>query len=757
MNNSSANPNTKRSLLAQHNSYIQPHVGGNTASDYDQKYIDEQKRVISERNRQIPQSYSPRYEEYYTQMPGLFGTRYPNQVKQDITDRYDPYGDYLHRKNLLISNNVTRYTTHYLNINSADRRRVPASNKGTPVLITNNGMMLTKGETNLMITYQNHNMGVNDKLSISGLSPTKKTLNIKTTANILIEFENDSAYMAINYPHNIDYTTEADALTFDTSELFVGLEGIRGYNSTSMIGNIPINYLNGRHRIYIVHPDKIGQGTYSLNKFYIKLNRTYSDNGDTYAPTTYKFVLYYYYIGGISLNRINADYPVDLTQLQGFHIINSIVDDNRFTINLNKSAGATLSFGGDISLYISKIIDIDQGYPYPNTYSIQLEKTYTNIISARIISSEFPNTEKVFKGTTAKQNNKLYWQNIEDGDITYSIELSPGNYTPDDLITEIQNKAYEVLRTDKTELGGILATSSYSNRNFIRVSIDTNTDIVTFKSYKEAILRKPFIETNPIIDPTSTSTETAASYTITVEQVNHGLVVGDTILISGSLSYLGIPSDTLNLEHVVTEVVDTDRYRFAISHFNLLSSKEDNSGGNAITIYAPNLVRFRFDYSDTIGAPLGFRDVGEINAVTQYASVITNADAYFMESTFPVNPDGSTKVFINNNINLSGDNYIALVCKQLKGIQSTGKIKDMFAKILLSGLPGKVLYNTVVNTQIYEFNLIPELTQLDFEYYSPDGVLYDFNNIDHSFTLELITLDELPKGTGIVPSSGKIN
>ena len=40
---------------------------------------------------------------------------------------------------------------------------------------------------------------------------------------------------------------------------------------------------------------------------------------------------------------------------------------------------------------------------------------------------------KVFKNNSGKQNNKLYWQNLDDGDTVYSIEIDSGNYNATDL------------------------------------------------------------------------------------------------------------------------------------------------------------------------------------------------------------------------------------------------------------------------------------------------------------------------------------
>ena len=72
-----------------------------------------------------------------------------------------------------------------------------------------------------------------------------------------------------------------------------------------------------------------------------------------------------------------------------------------------------------------------------------------------------------------------------------------------------------------------------------------------------------------------------------------------------------------------------------------------------------------------------------------------------------------------------------------------------FAKILLSGNPGDILFNTFINYPL-EFDFpIPYLNELDIYFTYPDGTLVDFRNIDHSFTLRIVEKITSPNNTGI--------
>lgn len=100
---------------------------------------------------------------------------------------------------------------------------------------------------------------------------------------------------------------------------------------------------------------------------------------------------------------------------------------------------------------------------------------------------------------------------------------------------------------------------------------------------------------------------------------------------------------------------------------------------------------------------------------------------------------------INKLLDLSGDDYILLKSAQLSSFDknSSNKLNDIFSKILLTGLPGTFLYNTFKTVpKIFNENELPELNEIGFTFYRPDGSLFEFLDRDHSFTLEITTLIE---------------
>ena len=64
--------------------------------------------------------------------------------------------------------------------------------------------------------------------------------------------------------------------------------------------------------------------------------------------------------------------------------------------------------------------------------------------------------------------------------------------------------------------------------------------------------------------------------------------------------------------------------------------------GNGVNFLIPNKFRLRFDYSDTVGPNLGFRDCGKLSSITSYNTTISNTDSYYQE--LDVDESGNKKI-----------------------------------------------------------------------------------------------------------------
>lgn len=146
--------------------------------------------------------------------------------------------------------------------------------------------------------------------------------------------------------------------------------------------------------------------------------------------------------------------------------------------------------------------------------------------------------------------------------------------------------------------------------------------------------------------------------------------------------------------------------------------------------------RMLFSFQNTLGNVLGFRDVGQSNSVTIYGNTVSNTDLYEDEQLIPALVQPNT---VQNALNLIGENYF-FMCSQLLSQNVEGIIQNIFAKILASKPHGKILFNTFVDMPTDYNEPLKEISVIDFSFYNYNGQLYDFNGLDHSFTLEIVEL-----------------
>jgi hypothetical protein len=182
-------------------------------------------------------------------------------------------------------------------------------------------------------------------------------------------------------------------------------------------------------------------------------------------------------------------------------------------------------------------------------------------------------------------------------------------------------------------------------------------------------------------------------------------------------------------------------YSVLLPKINLSVATTDTSGGESVVIRVGFLVRFFFNTKNSLGSILGFRDVGEDHAVTRFSNKISNKDSYELEGVTSVNLNsaGLEKKIDSNILNFTGDNlYIYMILNDFSNIITSNEINNAFSKILLTGNPGEILFNTYVPATKEFDEPLAQLNELNIKFVYPDGTLVDFNNINHSFTLSIV-------------------
>lgn len=720
-----------------------------------------------------------------------------SQGKQDTyllkeNDKYDPYTGYLYDHGLLNDGNQKRRLLYnYVDINSSFRRKKSVITVGDEFQLSSDPLTFGNGSNLMHINIDPTTFNVNDPITLTNvvskfaiLRTVRGTLNGQPLPafEILPGFN----FMKIWFDHHIpkDYPSSRT-----TIQIKIG--GIMGYSNNpntvpTLLGNVPISTINTVHtlKLTLTASDVTGDISsillqdptyfdYSPHYFFIILPIGLQMSA-SYVLLIYNFNILFNSLEAIPLNTINTSSQINPNQLSSFHTIKSI-DSTGIIIELpftaitdtdsqNNNTG-TINGGGNF-IILGHVSGIDVGYPDPNSYKVSLPAVYNNVVSIKLVSSEIPNANKTIRDFPPESaNNKLYWNDIDDGDYLYSISVPAGNYTPADLITALSVAFASVPRINSN------ADATYTSTHFIQTAINLNTNEVTFTPYKEFIL--PQVSSNGtvspgpitvieviigdqdpvVLQPSDPVPQAGATYRLTIYQPNNGVSLGQTILIQNAVDDSRIPASVINGTHAVTSVIDQNTYTIDVSKFNSAGNPANTSGGGNVFIYVSDIARFRFDQPNTLGTVLGFRNPGDPLSITPYASVISNAIPYAEELS--TNILGQTIDVTNNALQFAGDNYMIMNAFPIQIYESISAIKSPFAKIILCDSPGKILYNSFVSmTQLYE-NPISTLSDLTIEFFTPDGALVNFDGLDHSFTLEIVTVSDIPANTRINANTGK--
>ena len=724
-------------------------VGG--CKPFDNNYIDEQiDRINQMKMYNNPNNPNNKNNQFDPRMMGFNGPlQQPTQFNQFSTQPmmpqqfkpYDPYKGYLEKNGLVYDPfNHRRFISTFVDVNSKFRKKTPSLILDDPICLKLDPFKTKKNSNIIFVDHPDHPYEDGDLISIAGT--VSKSLILRTydtNGNAAFIIPKYSNIMKIFFKHGLSED-------FVNKSVQVDIEGIKG-DKSSFLGNIPINLINGTHYMYTSLPKQEFAEhddffDYDPCHFFIILSKTLTES---YKLDSYNFKITIRSIGGIPLNYINANYPINHDHKQGYHIItNSTKQGYCFELPI---CAVQKARGGGNNVIVSKVVEVESGYPNPNNYVIQLQNTFSNVLFSRIVSSEFPNSEKVIKDYPPERvNNKLYWNNIDDGDHLYSVDIPSGNYGPRKLANIIETMINQVARISKVD--------GLNPYHYIITDINKHTDEVIFRAYKKFSLIRPFISVTPeIVSNPNLDTDQHPEYVITIKNKMHGMSCsGLNILISDAIDYWGIPAEKINGEHKVINIIDGDTYQIKLPRVNLNDKRVDTKGGANVNILIPDMIRMRFDQPNTMGNVLGFRNSGDKNSITPFSTMISNMNPYEFETNsdeFGINCNDKT------SLDLTGDNYVLMVANPLVTLTSVTPTKAAFAKIQLFQVATKLLYNTFIQTsQLYE-DQIREVSELEIKFYTPDGYLYDFNSLDHSFTIEIITVYDIPEGTGINPNTGQ--
>ena len=620
--------------------------------------------------------------------------------------------------------NYNNYKSVRVNIDSTFRKKIPMHILNNKIFsLPKNPLTFFNNSRVVSINCPNHNLTIEDKIILKNVVGENFFDNIKLT------FYKESNYVKIELDTVIHNIFSSDKLSND---LFVTIRGVSGITSTNnFLNNVPINLLNKTHKIFLTKsntevPDP------NRKYFYIQIPISAELSNPTFIVSSRGVSFVFQNIGNIHINEINADYPISFNNSQGELNIFEIVDENNIKINLKKECTRDISNTGGDNITLIKILSTASAYPYSNNYKINLGVNLSNVEYIKLISTEIPNSDKIIRDfPESRRNNKVFWEIAEDGDILYELEITPGNYGASCLAEEIAMQWNKVTRQLRTTTS---TSSTKSDLNRVTVTIDTLTNIVTFFAFSVYTLSMAL-------------TRSKAEFPdglkrVIVAHPNHGLSPGDQITIEGALSTDTIPRASLNSTFEIESLIDAHQYVIKIPSHNSNTS-EVTFGDGSINVLTPVKFRLLFDRPGTVGNLLGFRNVNTKTAISPFVTSFSNNMAYELdyfvnEVGIQIANDSYSKVS-NNILQLYGDNYIILTCDAIQDDVKVGKLDGQLAKLFLSKPPGEVIYNQFAQLNYHLKKEKTNISELEFSFSYPDGVPYDFNGLDHSFTLEIFT------------------
>ena len=558
----------------------------------------------------------------------------------------------------------------------------------------------------IVIQHKNHPFLVNDNIVLQGIKTTNVTLESGIT------FIENSSFVRINHKnHNINLNT--------INPIYIEIKNFIGnsYNNTEF-NDIPINTINGLKKIY----STITKLELASNDYYYINTDIISKNNVIYNLSS--ILIIFKDINGINLNLLNANYPVNINQLYGFQTITKITKDS-YTIKLNINNNISIYECGGDSIWVAKILDYIEGYPQNNYYKIPLKKTFYNVSKIKLISTEFPNTEKIIKSIPEnKKNNAFYWKLRQDGDEIYSIELDPGNYTIELLKFKLKEKIQSVPRNTLIIKNNNITDYLYDNYNKCNIRIEPTLDLFAIQFFEIIYVSKAIIFKSSV-------DFTDGFSRLIINHPSHRLDVDITITIQNAIETDGIPVEVINNSFTIEKILDNNTYQIKLPKYIPNVKNVITNGGNTIQIIYPIISQLLFDKPDTIGKLIGFRNVGESNSITKLSYMISNTDLYEFDIIDNANS------YTNNSINLSGDTYILMTSPIFKESYNTGLVDNIFAKLLLASDPGYILYNQFVQLGETFPIPIPSFSEWEVLFYDSSDNLYNFGNVEHSYTLEI--------------------
>ena len=522
-----------------------------------------------------------------------------------------------------------------------------------------------------------------------------------------------------------------------------------------------------------------------------------SDTGDALVPHKLKtgdriFIQDANDIGGIGDSEINGEHVITQDSLEDWDSNTNtpslsffgaaVTDgDNVYYFNTSTKSSLSVAYAGGTSIKIGTGIGFRMMWDENNTSASVLG--FQNIVfPARLYDKQYVKDSNGNSTDVLDSNHYKFAGNTDATKITMTTTINSS-------VVKVKRVAHNLITGDyiswedwpiSKPLGGIYAVKLDSLLTYLDYPVSrVDNDNFTFDMGMKATLAHTVVFNGQTVKDSVGNWIPLKLYDKAVTQ-NFALVVNNTVI----KSRLNIYKILRHQENGVT--VDTKARIFFTTDHGMAT-------GDRIYVTFDGLYGYIRDATNT-NHPVDPRTSDQIKAVSEISnpggvivekyndtSVLVPIKEFPLDATWGDNvtenqytkvwnlvfglgntPDGTKKhgegiiKKLSKGINLDGENYIYFCVNEFPAMTVSSKVDNVFYKLILNGSPGATLYNTFVgNAYMPKDGLIPKLEFLNISFRTQDNNLFQFNNAEHSFTLEVTEVVDMPETSGVSSRRGK--
>jgi hypothetical protein len=452
-----------------------------------------------------------------------------------------------------------------------------------------------------------------------------------------------------------------------------------------------------------------------------------------------------------------------------------------------------------VNLYETTDPNVNDDVSYDGPYLVQGVPSSTTIILPGVLGGQNTHSTNVY-GTFPRKTPLTTWTvKIDDINNNY-INLNGVWYTR--IVTNIPHK---MMKNDRVTINNVRATPQFKD-NYIIHSVLTSDSFlieVTLSNVDRNNLETAYIGTGLItlsfpshkfnsvvniqngvpFNLADSQNNIVSILPITITTLNsHNLVEGNIVRLSGtSPTYInnvlstGVEPSMDGGGYIVHSVDSEDSF----SIIKVLGTSDSftpiTASSNVTGILGLNNDFYLYDIEDIGGISktmlnnnvYSVRDIIDENTFTfmapnVYATSIetgggSNVYISSLKHGFNAVQTNTKNNILTRSINLQGEDYCFLTCPQLDTMLNTGRVKNIFSRISLDQPPGYMCFKYLSNPKEFSTMPLDKLEELEFSIIYHNGELYDFNDLDFSFTLEITEVVDATNAFNVSSKRGITN